>query len=185
MTALGRYWNELSFYYHHESAFFPLLPLTSCLLISLLLTCHASSLCSGPKKVCTKSTQHYDFLEYYYSPVLLCLASLFTISIFFSFLQWWKCVFILQIDLPVFLLFFTFLYLPFILCLLPLFPFILTYLFIFAHLLSPSLAAWAGRTVWGRLPSNVGEGGWQPHLTVHLHLSSAALPAGCHLVQRW
>lgn len=42
----------------------------------------------------------------------------------------------------------------------------------------------ARRPVWRHLPPNMGEGGWQPHPEMYLHLRSAALPAGCHLVQR-
>lgn len=52
-------------------------------------------------------------------------------------------------------------------------------------ILSPSIQPWAGGPLWHFLPSNMGEGGRQPQPAVHLHLSSVALPAGCHLVQRW
>lgn len=48
-----------------------------------------------------------------------------------------------------------------------------------------SLAASSGSHVWLFLPSNLGNWGKQPLPGMCLHLSSAILPAGRHLVQRW
>lgn len=166
----------MSSHFLSSAYFFLLPPLLLCLLIPLLCNCHTFSLCSGPKDVCTKFPQNYYCLEYYYGAVMFFLALPFNIMFSFAQHQWWKCIFILQIHL-----FSSCLrYLPFLLHHLPLFPFIFPSLSIFA-----SVAAWAGSAVWHRLPSNVGGGGWQPHLAVYFHLSSAVLPAGCQLVQRW
>lgn len=51
---------------------------------------------------------------------------------------------------------------------------------LFTHLYS----SFAASTRSLLLP-NMGRGGQQPHPAVYFHLSSAAPPTGCHLVQRW
>lgn len=60
----------------------------------------------------------------------------------------------------------------------------MSFYWLFAHLYSPSHAASRGSKVWHLLLSNMGKRGWQPHSAVYFHLSTAALPAGHHLVQR-